>query len=89
MAYKLDYTEARHYALKSIRDFLTGEGGEWDWDDFTSIPLGFSELRDLQQFCAYLSITYPERGRYCSEEGMELLRGKLKDLENNTPTTRI
>jgi hypothetical protein len=28
------------YAARQIRAFLDGDGGDWDWDDFTSCSLG-------------------------------------------------
>jgi hypothetical protein len=83
MARKLNYAEARQYAITSIRDFLEGTGGKWDWDAFTSIPLGFSDLEAVQNFCAYLSITHPYPGAYCSEEGFNLMRQKLEELERD------
>jgi hypothetical protein len=44
MAGELNYAEARQSATTSLRDFIGGTGGKWDWDDFTSIPLGFPDL---------------------------------------------
>jgi hypothetical protein len=40
MAQKMDYRESRQYAIKVIRDFLDGTCGDYDWDDFISLPLG-------------------------------------------------
>ena len=86
MIRKLDYDEAREYAIKSIRDFLEGTGRQLDWDGFISIPLGFADLEDLQRFCNELSETHPPtaKGWYCSETGLGLLRDRLNDLENNS-----
>ncbi len=83
MAGKLSYAEAREYAISSIRNFLDGTGGKWDWDDFTLIPTGFPDLEAVQNFCAFLSITHPHPSAYCSEEGFNLMRQKLEELERN------
>jgi hypothetical protein len=32
-----------------IRDFLESRGGEWDWDDFTSVPLDDPELESIRR----------------------------------------
>ena len=31
-----------------IRDFLDGTGGEWDWDDFTSVPIKNAEQEAIR-----------------------------------------
>lgn len=82
MSRNLTYEEARQYTIKSILDFLEGTGGQWDWDDFTSIPLGFSDLETIQNFCANLSVTHPPVG-YCSEDGLKAMREKVDDLVRN------
>jgi hypothetical protein len=81
----MEYAEVRKYAIDSIRNFLDGTGGKWDWDDFISIPLGYPGLEELQRFCNELSETRPPatKGWYCSEEGLRMLRALLKELENN------
>ena len=30
-----------HSVIETIRDFLDGTGGRWDWDDFISLPTGY------------------------------------------------
>ena len=83
MARKLNYTEARQYAITSIRDFLEGTGGKWDWDDFISIPTGFPDLEAVQNLCAHMSVTHPHPVAYCSEEGFSLMRQKLDELQRD------
>jgi hypothetical protein len=87
MAHKPNYAEARQYVIKSIRDFLDGTGGEWDWDDFISFPTGFPDLEAVQNFCAGLSGSHPHSVWYCNEEGFNLMRRKLEDLEGSTSST--
>jgi hypothetical protein len=85
MAWKMDYAASRKYAIESIRNFLDGTGGKWDWDDFISLPLRYPDLEEVQRFCNGLSETHPPvtRGWYCSEEGLLELRALLDDLESN------
>ena len=45
------YEEQRAYVIQTIRDFLEGTGGAWDWDDFTSVPTGYPELDAVRGFC--------------------------------------
>src|SRR5215469_12650999 len=83
MARKQTYAEAREYAIISIRGFLEGTGGQWDWYDFISIPTGFPDLEAVQNLCARMSITHPDPVHYCSEEGFNLMRQKLAELERD------
>ncbi len=86
MTRKIDYVESRNYAVKSMRDFLEGTGGDWDWDDFISLPLGYPDLEEIQRFCNELSEIHPpakKGGGYCSEEGFRVLRTRLEDLESD------
>jgi hypothetical protein len=32
-----------------LRDFIDGTGGDWDWDDFTSIPIADSALEAIRR----------------------------------------
>lgn len=85
MARKMDYAESRRYAIETIRNFLNGTGGDWDWDDFISLPLGYPDLEELQRYCTSLSFIYPakEKNHYCSEEGFRELRARLAELEKD------
>ncbi len=85
MAQKMDYAESRKYAIETIRNFLDGTGGDYDWDDFISLPLGYLDLEELQRFCNELSESHRPgaQGGYCSEEGFRVLRSRLDNLEAN------
>lgn len=69
-----------------IDDFVAGRGGEWDWDDFTSIPISDPELDRIRQLCCSMCDIYPpeEPGHYCSPEGFAELRRIADDLRNGT-----
>ena len=77
------YEEQRAYVIQTIRDFLEGTGGAWDWDDFTSVPTGYPELDAVRGFCLGLRGDYPptERTDWCNPDGLRELRRKLEELE--------
>ena len=39
-----------------IRDFIDGRGGEWDWDDFTSVPITCPELESIRAHAAMIEL---------------------------------
>jgi hypothetical protein len=81
---KPTYEELRAYVVKSIRDFLDGTGGKWDWDDFISIPTCYPDLEAVQEFCVNIAREHPpEKGGWCSAEGIGELRRKIDELERS------
>ena len=44
---------------KYVEDFVNNEGGEWDWDDFISVPIADPELEKVRQFCAEARRRWP------------------------------
>lgn len=46
-----------------LRDFLNESGGEWDWDDFTSIPIRDPALEDIRGQAAMLELPLTANGR--------------------------
>ena len=85
---KFTYEQQRTYVIQTIRDFLDGTGGPWDWDDFISIPTGYQDLDAVQSFCLGLPADYPptERGGWCNSDGLHELRRKLEQLEAENRT---
>jgi len=77
-------SEERAWAIATVRAFLDGSGGVWDWDDFISIRAVDPEVRKLQVLCVSLPDDYPPstRQEYCNEEGLARLRSALMDLES-------
>jgi hypothetical protein len=45
-----------------LRDFLEGTGGEWDWDDFTSIKITDPALDAIREEAAWVDLPLTEQG---------------------------
>jgi hypothetical protein len=69
--------------INIIQSFLNGRSGEWDWDDFISVPIKDDCLLDeIRKRCAVLSEEFPDKsGQYCNEEGVKVLEGCIRTLE--------
>lgn len=61
-------------AATYIRDCLEGGGGEWDWDDFTSIPLDDPLVDNIRRRALAVDLPLDEAGRAA-------LRALLAELE--------
>jgi len=46
-----------------LRDFLDGTGGDWDWDDFTCIPITDPTLEGIREEAAGVELPLTEDGR--------------------------
>ena len=57
-----------------MRDFIEGSGGDWDWDDFTSVPNADPQLEDIRRRA--VAVDFPSTG-----EGSTTLRGLLTEAE--------
>jgi hypothetical protein len=87
MAQKMDYAESRKYTVETIRNFLDGTGGKYDWDGFISESLGYPDLDEVQQFCLKVSEMHPPekgQGGWCNQTGIDKLRARLEDLERHS-----
>jgi hypothetical protein len=73
------YTKAE--VADIIERFLEGNGGQWDWDDFLSIPIADPELDEVRQRCA---ATHDEayRTQWCGPAGFAELRRIAADLRS-------
>lgn len=54
-----------------IRDFIDGTGGEWDWDDFTSVRLANPELEAIRRDAGMVALPVTSEGQ---RQLKELLR---------------
>ena len=76
---KLTKTEV----VNIINSFINGTTGEYDWDDFISIPIEDPSLNEIRIYCANLRDVYPPTaGSYCNEEGINQLRKVVENLNN-------
>ncbi len=67
-----------------IERFLGGTAHDYEWDDFTSMPIADPFLNGVRQACAHADSAYPPEpgsGRYCSDQGVELMRAIAASLK--------
>jgi hypothetical protein len=57
-----------------LRNFIEGLGGEWDWDDFTSVPIADPQLEGIRRRAAAVDLPV-------TEQGSTTLRGLLAEVE--------
>jgi hypothetical protein len=46
-----------------LRDFIDGTGGDWDWDDFESVPIRDQELDRIRQEASRVGPPDPDLDR--------------------------
>ena len=57
-----------------LRNFIEGLGGEWDWDDFISVPIADPHLESVRKRAAAVDLPV-------TEQGLTTLRGLLAEVE--------
>jgi hypothetical protein len=57
-----------------LRNFINGGGGEWDWDDFTSVPIADPRLEDIRRRAGAVELP-------ATDDGVAVLRGLLAEVE--------
>ena len=62
---------------KYLRDFIEGTGGDWDWDDFESVPIADPVLEAIRHEAALAAPPNPdmEKLRNLLHQAEELARG--------------
>jgi hypothetical protein len=50
-----------------ISNFLSGTGGEWDWDDFTSVPITNPSLEAIRAEAEMVQLPLNSTGRLALE----------------------
>ena len=65
-----------------IQDFIDQSGGEWDWDDFTSIAISDPHLDEIRLRCGTIQDEFPptQEGEWCAPEGLAALREIVSEL---------
>ncbi len=74
------YTKAE--VADIIEQFLDSTAGNWEWDDFTSIPIVDPELDAIRLRCGDL---YDDAARpaYCGLAGIREMRQMIKQLRES------
>ncbi len=75
---------SREEVAKYVDDFVSGRGGSWDWDDFTSVPIEDPALEEVRQRCLRVAQDFPaesDRG-WCGPAGMEELCRIVAELRD-------
>ena len=57
-----------------LQDFLDGGGGDWDWDDFTSIPITDPALERIREEAAFVELPLTDEGRATLRQLLEKVR---------------
>jgi hypothetical protein len=70
----MKFVDECQYTVKSLEDFLTGGGGAWDWDDFTSTSSKYPELERIRR--AALAVELP-----LDDDGRRVLEALLDDAK--------
>jgi hypothetical protein len=73
----------REDVAKSIEDFVNGNGGPWDWDDFISCRIADEELETIRIKCLRTQSEYPAGpNRWCNDQGIDVLRDLVRQLRS-------
>lgn len=62
-----DDIDEQSYVVNSIKDFLSGLGGQWSWDDFTSRPLNNKTLNKIRISAISVDLPLSNDGRVILE----------------------
>jgi hypothetical protein len=63
MPFERPHKRTAEEVAQYLRAFLEDTGGEWDWDDFTSIPLANHALESIRERAANVALPISEEGR--------------------------
>ena len=74
MPFERPITRTPTEVARYLRDFIDGSGGEWDFDDFTSIPIADARLDSIRERASRFNGPM-------SDEGMAELRALLREAE--------
>jgi hypothetical protein len=68
-----------------ISNFLNGTGGEWDWDDFTSVPITNPALEAIRAEAEMVQLPLNSTGRLALESLLK--RTKALEVTGSTNQT--
>lgn len=67
---------SRQDVIRIIDQFLSGEGGPYDWDDFLTLPISDNSLDQVRRRCANVD--------WNSRNGKESIRQILVEISDDT-----
>jgi hypothetical protein len=72
----------REEVAKILEDFVSSCGNAWAWDDFLTLAMDDDELESVRVRCVTLDSEFPapEKGHFCGPEGLEVIRGYVRQL---------
>jgi hypothetical protein len=72
----------REEVARILEDFVSSRGHAWAWDDFLSFAMEDEELESVRVRCARLDSEFPatEKGHFCWPDGLEIIRGYVRQL---------
>lgn len=82
MPFECPLARSAEEVARYLSAFIESAGGEWDWDDFISIPIANSKLEAIRRRA--IEIDLPIQG-----EGMETLKVLLAEAETLAASDRI
>jgi len=56
------------HTIKSLSEFLDGSGGDWDWDDYTSLSLRDPKLNAIRKKAGIVDLPLDDDGRRTLED---------------------
>jgi len=56
--------DEKQYTVETIKAFLAGTGGKWDWDNFTSCSLRDARMDSVRRRAMVVDLPLDEEGRY-------------------------
>ncbi len=80
---------SRGEVADTIERFVDGICSRWDWDDFCAAPIIDQQLDAIRLRCVGLPEEFPsgQKGHYCSEAGIAVMREMVRGLRRPTNLT--
>jgi hypothetical protein len=80
---------SRGEVADTIEQFVQGVCWQRVWDDFCTVPIVDPQLDAIRLRCAGMPEQFPstQKGHYCSEAGIEVLREMVRELRRPTNFT--
>jgi hypothetical protein len=69
-----------------LEGFVNGTCGDWEWDNFLSVPHDDPEIEKIHDRCEQLDVEFPptKPGQFCNEEGEAILLYYARQLREES-----